>query len=187
MIYILPTDTCFWIACPLDDIKSYERIYKIKKRSFDKPLAILVPDFNWLEKNTTLTKEQVDFLKKYDKPFTIMTDSPHVKVWINFVNDENSEEFLNRWVYEKFAFRVANNKTQDRLLKENWPMFLTSANISNNPEIYTSREIKEVFWDYIETQKIKFVWENTWVLEKVKPSEIFEFVWETLEQKFIRK
>ncbi len=187
MIYILPTDTCFWIACGLDDIKSYERIYKIKKRSLDKPLAILVTDFNWLEKNTELTKEQVDFLKKYNKPFTILTESPHVSVWINFVNDENGEEFLNRWVYEKFAFRVANNKTQDRLLKENGPMFLTSANISNEPEIYTSREIKEKFAEALEKWHIKFVWENTWVLPKNPPSEIFEFVWETLEQKFIRK
>lgn len=187
MIYILPTNTCFWIACSIDDIKSYERIYKIKKRSLDKPLAILVPDFKWLENNTTLTHEQVEFLKNYEKPFTIMTDSPHVKVWIDFVNDENGEEFINRWVYEKFAFRVAHNKTQERLLKENWPMFLTSANISSEAEIYTAREINQIFGEYLEKWHIKFVWENTWVLEKVKPSEIFEFVWETLEQKFIRR
>ncbi|MDD3144487.1 MAG: Sua5/YciO/YrdC/YwlC family protein [Candidatus Gracilibacteria bacterium] len=187
MIYILPTDTCFGIACGLDDIKSYERIYKIKKRSLDKPLAILVPDFNWLEKNTELTKEQVNFLKTYNKPFTILTESPHVSVWINFVNDENGEEFLNRGVYEKFAFRVANNKTQDRLLKENGPMFMTSANISNEPEIYTSREIKEKFAEALEKGHIKFVGENTGVIPKNPPSEIFEFVGETLEQKFIRK
>gem|GEM_PF-2445719 len=56
----------------------------------------MVPDFNWLEKNTELTKEQVNFLKTYNKPFTILTNSPHVSVWINFVNDDNGEEFLNR-------------------------------------------------------------------------------------------
>ncbi|MDD3793706.1 MAG: Sua5/YciO/YrdC/YwlC family protein [Candidatus Gracilibacteria bacterium] len=187
MIYILPTNTCFGIACSIDDTKSYDRIYKIKKRSLDNPLAILVPDFKWLENNTTLTHEQVEFLKNYEKPFTIITDSPHVKVWMNYVNDENGEQFLNRGIYEKFAFRVAHNKTQERLLKENGPMFLTSANISSETEIYTSREIKKIFGEYIEKGTIKFVGENTGVLEKVKPSEIFEFVGETLEQRFIRR
>ncbi|MDD2907154.1 MAG: Sua5/YciO/YrdC/YwlC family protein [Candidatus Gracilibacteria bacterium] len=187
MIYILPTDTCFGMACALDDIKSYEKIYKIKKRSLDKPLAIMVSDFNWLEKNTILTKEQVDFLKKYNKPFTILTESPNVKIWIDFVNDETSEEFINRGVYEKIAFRVANNKTEDRIIKENGPIFLTSANISNEPEIYTSREIKEKFEYYLEKGIIKFVGENTGKLDIVPPSEIFEFEGESLEQKFLRK
>ena len=75
MIYILPTDTCYWIACPIHDLKSYSWIYKMKKRDLGKPLAILVPDFKWLEENTDLNKEQVLFLKDYKKPFTILTNS----------------------------------------------------------------------------------------------------------------
>lgn len=187
MIYILPTDTCYGIWCPVDEVKSYEKIYKIKKRSFDKPLAVMVPDFNWLEKYTDLNKEQIDFLKSYDKPFTILCDSLHLKTWINFVNEETSEEFQNRDMYEKIAFRVAHNKIQEKLLKETWPIFLTSANLSNKPEIYSSKEIKESFWEYIERWVIKFVWENTGNLEKRSPSEIFEFDWETTDQIFLRK
>lgn len=187
MIYILPTDTCFWIACSISDQKNYEKIYKIKKRSLDKPLAVLVEDFKWLKNNTTLTTEQINFLENYNKPFTILTDCPHLKIWLNFVNEDTSEEFINRWVYEKIAFRVAHNSTQKRLTKENWPLFMTSANISNEPEIYNSREIKEKFWYYLDKWIIKFVWENTWVLGKNPPSEIFEFVWDSLEQKFLRK
>ena len=63
MIYILPTDTCYWIACPIHDLKAYSWIYKIKKRNPSKALAILIPDFKWLEDNTDLTSEQIEFLK----------------------------------------------------------------------------------------------------------------------------
>lgn len=187
MIYILPTDTCYWIACAIDDIKSYNKIYKIKNRSYDKPLAVMVPDFEWLKENTDLTIEQIDFLKNYEKPFTILTDSMPIRVWINFVNDDSGEEFINRWNYEKIAIRVAHNNFQKRILKENWPIFLTSANFSGEKEMYTAREIKEKFWYYLDKWIIKFVWENAWHLEKNPPSEIFEFEWNSLEQKFLRK
>jgi L-threonylcarbamoyladenylate synthase len=96
MIYIFPTDTCFGLACSITEIKDYEKIYKIKKRDFGKPLAILVENFEWLEKYTTLTKEQVNFLKNYKKPFTILTESSFVKIWLNFVDEETGEEFRNR-------------------------------------------------------------------------------------------
>ncbi len=186
MIYILPTDTCYWIACSIHEVKSYERIYKIKKRDLSKPLAILVPDYKWLEDNTSLTSEQVKFLKKYEKPFTILTDCDHLKIWINYV-DEDNNEFINRDIYERFAFRVVNNDTEKRLVKENWPMFLTSANISNSPEMYNSKKVEKEFAYYLEKWKIEFVWKNTWNLPGKKTSDIFEFVWDTLEVEYLRK
>jgi tRNA A37 threonylcarbamoyladenosine synthetase subunit TsaC/SUA5/YrdC len=139
MIYILPTDTCFWLACPITHYKDYEKIYKIKKRPFQKPLAILLQDFNQLQKYTQLTKQQIDFLKNYKKPFTILTESNYIKIWLNFVNEETWEEFRNRTIYEKIALRIANNDIEKKLIKEKWLLFLTSANISNKWEIYSSK------------------------------------------------
>jgi len=186
MIYILPTDTCYWIACAVHDIKSYHKIYNIKKRDFIKPLAILVPDFKWLKDNTNLTKQQIDFLKNYEKPFTILTDCDHLKVWINYI-DEDSNEFRNRDIYELFAFRVANNDTEKRLIKENWPMFLTSANLSDKPEFYSAKEIEDEFSYYLEKWKMKFVWKNTWNLPNNGTSDIFEFDWDSLDVEYLRK
>jgi L-threonylcarbamoyladenylate synthase len=74
MIYLIPTDTCFGIACELTNSKSYEKIYEIKKRELSKPLAIMVENFEWLEKNTILNKAQIQFLKEYKAPFTILTE-----------------------------------------------------------------------------------------------------------------
>lgn len=187
MIYILPTDTCFWLACPITEIKDYEKIYKIKKRPFEKPLAILLKDFQQLEKYTELTKEQIDFLKNYKKPFTILTKSNYIKIWLNFVNEETGEEFRNRSIYEKIALRVANNDIERKLVKENWPLFLTSANISNRWEIYKAKDIKKEFEEYLKKWIIKFLWEELWDLEIISPSEIFEFEWDSLKQIFLRK
>ena len=186
MIYILPTDTCYWIACPIHDLKSYSWIYKIKKRDLGKPLAILVPDFKWLEENTDLNKEQVLFLKDYEKPFTILSNSDSLKIWINYVDDDNNE-FSNRDIYETFAFRVVNNDIERRLVKENGPMFLTSANLSNKPELYKWKEVEEEFSYYLEKDKIVFVWKNTWNLPEKWTSDIFQFTWEDLDVEYKRK
>lgn len=187
MIYIIPTDTCFGISCSITEYKDYEKIYKIKKRDYKKPLVILVPNFEWLEKYTDITKEQVNFLKNYEKPWTILTKSNFVKIWLNFVNEETQQEFWNRAVYEKIAFRVANTYLQKKLLKKEWPLFLTSANISSEGEIYSVKEIKENFWEYINKWIIRFLWEEFWDLKKTSPSEIFEFDWNSIKQIFIRK
>ena len=186
MIYILPTNTCYWIACPIHDLKWYNWIYKIKKRELSKPLAILVDDFKWLKENTDLNLEQINFLKNYNKPFTILTESSPLRLWINYI-DEDNNEFINRDIYKEFAFRVAHNDIQKKVLKENWPMFLTSANLSNKPEIYSAKEIEKEFSYYLEKNKIKFIWKNTWNLEKNKPSDIFRFKWDSLEVEYLRK
>jgi tRNA A37 threonylcarbamoyladenosine synthetase subunit TsaC/SUA5/YrdC len=127
----------------LDDCESYEKIYKIKKRNFSKPLAIMVENFQWLENNTDLNGDQIDFLKKYNKPFTILTDSDYVKTWINF--EDEDVNFINKDQYKQIAFRVANNSIQKKLVKKVGPIFLTSANISDNPEIYKVEDLKKEF------------------------------------------
>jgi len=186
MIYLLPTDTCYWMACPIHDFKAYSWIYKIKKRNLNKPLAILVPDFEWLKENTELNSEQIQFLKDYKNPFTIITESDHLRLWINYI-DEDNNEFINRDIYDNFAFRIVNNDTEKRLIKENWPMFLTSANLSNKPEIYSGKEVEEEFSYYLEKEKMKLVWKNTWNLPKNWTSDIFSFKWDTTEIEYIRQ
>jgi tRNA A37 threonylcarbamoyladenosine synthetase subunit TsaC/SUA5/YrdC len=174
-IFLLPTDTCFGIACALDDMASYHRIYKIKKRKLGKPLALMVEDWVWLEKYTKLTLEQIEELKNYKKPFTILTDAPYIKMFIN-LEDENDEVFENAEVYEEIAFRVAHNDTQRKLIKEIGPIWLTSANFSGEAEIYDSETLEKVFERYLEEIKILAPKKGNYVLEKNPPSDIFRFL-----------
>jgi L-threonylcarbamoyladenylate synthase len=129
MLYIFPTDTCYGLACAFDDKKNYEKIYKIKKRSHDKPLAIMVKDFAWLRENTDLSDAQVDFLETYEKPFTILTNSRNIELFLEY-GDADEEYFINKDVYSRIAFRVAHNGFQESLINSVGPIWLTSANIS---------------------------------------------------------
>lgn len=182
MIYILPTDTCFWIWCAFDDTKSYHKIYEIKKRPLEKPLAIMIESFDWLLQNTTLNQEQINFLKNYKRPFTILTECPYMQMVINL--EQEDFEYQNKEFYKKIAFRVAHNEIQKKLIYEVWPIFLTSANFSWEKEIYSIDEAKKQFSNF---KNIKFLWE--WIIldNSIKPSDIFEFEAETTNINYLRQ
>ena len=182
-IFLLQTDTCFWIACPISEYDSYEDIYKIKKRSLDKPLAIMVDSFKWLGKNTDLNTEQINFLKNYKKPFTILTSSDPINHWLNY--EDEFWSFLNREIYKSIAFRVAHTPEQLKLIKNVWPIFLTSANISNEPEIYDLKTLKNNFKYYLDKNIVKLIESKN--IKNSPPSDIFEFIWESIEIKYLRK
>ena len=185
MIYIIPTDTCYGIACPLEDKKNYEKIYKIKKRSFDNPLAIMVEDFAWLRENTDLTDEQVDFLEKYEDPFTILTNSNSVELFLQFW-DENEDHFINKDVYKQVAIRVASNAIESKLIKNVGPIWLTSANLSGKWEIYNIPDIEKDFAYYIEKGIVEI--RGTYALDpKVSASDVFEFKGESLDITYLRR
>lgn len=185
MIYIIPTDTCFGIACAFDDKKNYHKIYKIKKRNHGKPLAIMVESFSWLEEYTDLTWEQIDFLENYNKPFTILTNSSYIEMFLKF-EDEEEGMFENNDIYEQIGFRVAHTPEQKKLIKKVGPIWLTSANLSGKEEIYEQHKIEEQFEYYIEKWIVKILG-NTDLDPEIKPSDVFWFESESLEQKFIRQ
>lgn len=183
MIYILPTDTCFWISCAFDDTKSYHKIYEIKKRPLEKPLAIMIESFDWLEKNTPLSKKQIEFLKAYKRPFTIMTQCPHIQMVLNLEQEDFCYE--NKQFYKKIAFRVAHNDIQKKLIHEVWPIFLTSANFSGEKEIYDIMQAKKQFEKF--KKEITFLWDEIKLDNSIKPSDIFEFIWESIEIQYVRQ
>ncbi len=181
-VYIVATDTCYWIACAIDDIKSYEKIYKIKKRSFDKPLAIMVPNFQWLEENTYLNDEQIDFLKDYPHPFTVLCECPAIKALLNFEDDTHF--YKNKDVYDKIAFRVAHTPEQKKLLKRVGPIFLTSANKSWHKEKYNYKDIYNDFDEY--NHILEYIGKED-LSPEIQSSDIFEFHDDTLEVTYLRK
>ena len=181
-IYAIATDTCYGLACSIDDIKSYEKIYKIKKRSFLKALAILVLDFDWLYEHTNLTEQQVDFLQNYQKPFTILCQCPAIQTLLQFEDDKHF--YKNKDVYEKIALRVCHTPEQTKLMGRIWPLFLTSANVSGKPEIRTKQELKKEFAEY--EHLIHRVWSDSDIQYKYA-SDIFEFDWETTNINYLRK
>lgn len=175
MIYILPTDTCFWIACSTNDIEWYTEIYKLKNRDYSKLIAIMLPDFESLEKHTYISKEQVNFLKNYNKPFSVL------------LKPKNKENFIdknlpNYDLYDEISFRVAS-EINKAFLTKTWAIFLTSANISGFPETYIIEEIQKQFKDNFEKFEIIA---NRDKIEINPPSDIIKF-WENSEIIYLRK
>lgn len=175
-IYIIPTDTCIWIACPVLDYVAYKKLYEIKHREFDKLIAIMVLDFDFFEKNTLLNKNQIEFLKNYNFPFSVLA---------NLKDDFLPEKLPNRDLYKKVSFRIAHNEIQKKLIEKVWPIFLTSANKSHEKEIYSFSEIEKVFEKNLD--EIEIIKDKENLSENNLPSNIFEFVWETTEIVYLRK
>lgn len=175
MPYIIATNTCFWLACKTNDIEWYDEIYKLKNRDYSKLLAIIVPDFETLKKYTNITDEQIEFLKNYNKAFSVILDTKNKSDFI-------SENIKNKDLYWKISFRIATKENYE-FVKENKAMFLTSANLSWLWETYSLEEIKEQFWDNF--SKLKLIW-NKKKLDIVPASDIIEF-WENNEIIFLRK
>lgn len=184
-LFILPTDTCFWLASPINNVESYNNIYKIKSRDLSKPLAILCDNYEYLEKYTKLSIEQIAFLKKYKNPFTILIDKNKVldKKLLNQIS-----KLSNSKIYEKIAFRIAHNFMQKKLIRINWLLFLTSANKSNNPELFSSIKVRKEFEKEIIDYNIKvFAHPDFCINYKQNSSDILEFIWDNLEIKYLRK
>lgn len=185
MIFFIPTNTCFWIWCFLNKLQSYKNLYSIKNRSYDKPLAIFIKDFKFLETISDLLVEQINFLKNYDKPFTILIDISKIHYEPIL---ENINKLPNWEKYSKLAFRIAHNDIQKKLISSYWPFFLTSANRSWNAEIKSTKDIYKQFKYEIQEYDIKIFSYNNYVIDSFYDfSHIFEFVWDGLQLNYIRR
>ena len=63
-LVILPTDTQYGIISVYDSTKAVEQIYKLKKRTFDKPLIHLVSSMEMAEALVIIDTAAMKFLKK---------------------------------------------------------------------------------------------------------------------------
>lgn len=184
-IFILPTDTCFWIWCPIYEIDSYNKIYEIKNRELNKPIAILIDSLEYLKNNTLLNKQQIDYLVNYKNSFTILIDKNKIK---NKDILEQIKKVPNSNLYKKVAFRIAHNFMHRKLINKYWALFLSSANKSWECELFWSADVRDIFKKEIEKYWIK-VFAHPWfcIDSSQKSSDIFEFIWDSLEIKYLRK
>jgi L-threonylcarbamoyladenylate synthase len=63
-IIAYPTDTIYGLGCLATNKKAINRIYKIKKRTKNKPLLVLISDFQMLKNFFIVDKKQMTYLKK---------------------------------------------------------------------------------------------------------------------------
>ncbi|MDE7105896.1 MAG: threonylcarbamoyl-AMP synthase [Anaeroplasmataceae bacterium] len=136
-LIIFPTDTVYGIGCPIFDINSIHKIYDIKHRSLEKPLACLCYDLAQIEE----IAEVSDKVKRMIHAFMpgaltlILKAKPMVTAKIG---------------YKTIGVRIPDAKLALSLLKENGPMLTTSVNESGEAPLSSYEEIVHAYGNLVD-------------------------------------
>ena len=122
-LILYPTDTVWGIGCDATNEKAIERIYKLKKRSDEKAMIVLVADEKDIMQHVAAPDLSLfDYLQKAAKPTTVVYDGA-LGFAENLVGNDGS-----------IAVRICNDEFCRNLLKRfRKPVVSTSANISGMP------------------------------------------------------
>lgn len=139
-VCVIPTDTLYGLVCKVQNKKSVERIYTLKKRTPTKPLLVLINSISDL----------IDFgVKPTQKETEIL-----YKVWPNPITvtlNCTSQNFS--YLYKSFgsiAFRIPKEQFLRKLLSETGPLCAPSANIEGLPPASTLEDAFKYFGEDVD-------------------------------------
>ena len=137
MVIIFPTDTVYGIGTKIFDIDGINKIYEIKHRPKDKPLACLCASLEQIESIAILNEDAKKLIKAFlPGALTIILNS--------------KEEVINKIGYKTIGVRIPNSKIALNILEENGPMLTTSVNDSGFKPINEYELIKEKYNDLVD-------------------------------------
>ena len=154
MVIIFPTDTVYGIGCPIFDVEGIDKIYEIKKRSKDKPLACLFSNIEQMEDICYLDSNAIKLINKYlPGPLTIIVKA--------------KDKLVEKIGYKTLGIRIPNNKIALSILDKYGPMLTTSVNDSGEEPINEYEKIKEKYNDLVDE-----IYDNNEELSKVSSTVI---------------
>ncbi|MCR5113204.1 MAG: threonylcarbamoyl-AMP synthase [Acholeplasmatales bacterium] len=116
-VIIFPTDTVYGLGTPIFDVEGIKRIYEIKHRPKDKPLACLCASLEQIESIAYVPENAKKLIKRFlPGALTIILNS--------------KEEVIEKIGYKTIGVRIPNAKIALDILNENGPMLTTSVNES---------------------------------------------------------
>ena len=123
-VIAFPTETVFGIGACFDQPKAINKIFKIKNRSKNKPLQILVSSVKEAQTLGKFSTKALAFAKKnWPGPYTLIVPAIKGKKTI--------------------GLRVPNHQTTLKLIRAVGPIAATSANISGHPPALTTKQARE--------------------------------------------
>ncbi|XP_078279099.1 threonylcarbamoyl-AMP synthase [Rhinoraja longicauda] len=133
-VVAVPTDTIYGIACLAQNSEAIQRIYEIKGRNTDKPLAISVGN--------------VEDIYKYCKvtvPDQVLSDLLPGPVTLVFKRSDELNKDLNPFT-DLVGVRVPEHAFVQKLAQLcGEPLALTSANVSSRTSTLTPEEFKDIW------------------------------------------
>lgn len=137
---ILPTDTLYGLVASAFDEKAAEMIYKLRKRTPDKPMIILISSFEDLKTfNIELSSAQLETVGKIWPG----------KVSIVFACNSEKYSYLHRGK-NTLAFRLPQEKWLRELLIKSGPLVAPSANFEGEKPARTISEAKKYFAESVD-------------------------------------
>lgn len=132
-LILYPTDTIWGIGCDATDEKAIERIYRLKKRSDEKSMIILLADEKDISKYVTEPDPKIfDYIKGVHKPTTFIYEGG-TGLAKNIIKDGT------------IAIRVTNDPFCKRLIKQFGKAIIsTSANVSGYPPPAVFEDIDQI-------------------------------------------
>ena len=136
-VIIFPTDTVYGIGTPIFDIEGIKRIYEIKKRPKDKPLACLCANLEQINSIAYLNDKAIKLINKFlPGALTLILNA--------------KEEVINKIGYKTIGVRIPNCDIALNILKENGPMLTTSVNESGSIPLNEYDDIKRDYNDLVD-------------------------------------
>lgn len=136
-VIIFPTDTVYGIGCSIFDVKGIERIYAIKHRNKEKPLACLCASLEQIEEIAQLDTKARKLIQKF-MPGALTLILPA------------KPEVTNHIGYKTIGVRIPNASLAIQILTDNGPMLTTSVNESGNVPLNNYEEILKDYGSLVE-------------------------------------
>lgn len=131
-VILYPTDTVWGVGCDARNPNAIAKIYRIKERDTSKPMLCMVSDFEMLKQYVQLRPETEAYLKKVDRPTTVIYPET-IGLPSELIANNGS-----------IAIRVVMDSFCTALIKKfGGPIVSTSANISNRPNPNSYEEIED--------------------------------------------
>lgn len=146
-VVIFPTDTVYGFLADTANKKAVEKIFKLKKRSRQKPLPVFVRDFKMAKELAVIDKNQEKILKRYwPGKYTFVLKLKPAENRSPLLTENGSPLSLVIGKDDTIALRIPKYKFLNNLLKKiNKPLVQTSVNISSQPPLIKINDILEKF------------------------------------------
>lgn len=139
-VVVMPTDTLYGIVGRAENFDTVDRIYKLKKRTPEKPPIILIGDISQLRVFS------IDLLEEKKKILEEYWPSP-ISIILECKND--SFEYLHRGT-NTLAFRIPLDEALRNLLMLVGPLIAPSANKEGVIPAEDVNKAKEYFGDFVD-------------------------------------
>ena len=137
---VMLTDTLYGLVGSALASDTVERIYTLKKRDINKPVIVLIPEVEDVERfGVVLSEELLEQLSSY-WPGTYSIVLPAI---------DEEFEFLSRGT-DTIAFRVPDDEELREILRETGPLVAPSANTEGNPPATNIEMAQKYFFELVD-------------------------------------